>query len=78
LLETPKKIVAEPTIDLSAIEGDGAFPCPNCGLKISPEDLSDENYKVVETKIVKGELAELTIVCRKCDLKIRLTGFQQY
>jgi hypothetical protein len=77
MLKNPKKTLSEPTIDLSAIEGDGAFPCPNCGLKISPDDLSDENYRVIETKLVKGELAELVIVCRNCDVKIRLTGFQQ-
>ena len=26
------------TINLVALEGDGAFPCPKCGTMISPED----------------------------------------
>jgi ribosomal protein S27AE len=63
------------TIDLSKIEGKGDFPCPNCGVSISPDDESDEVYSVLETKVNGDSLEELVIQCNKCGSKIRLTGF---
>ena len=68
---------AEYTINLVAIEGDGSFQCPKCGVVISPEDETEENYKILETKVVDDELAELVISCGKCQTIIRITGFQQ-
>jgi len=68
---------AEYTINLVAIEGDGSFQCPKCGVPISPEDETEENYKILETKVVDDELAELVISCGKCEAIIKLTGFQQ-
>jgi len=64
------------TIDLTEIEGDGAFPCPKCGTVISPEDETEEVYKIVDTKVINDELAELVIMCSKCRSEIKLTGFQ--
>jgi predicted RNA-binding Zn-ribbon protein involved in translation (DUF1610 family) len=64
-------------IDLTLIEGDGSFPCPKCGMAISPEDESEDNYRIVDTKVVNDELVELVIVCGKCGSTIKLTGFQQ-
>jgi len=63
-------------IDLTQIEGDGSFPCPKCGTVISPEDETEEIYKIVDTKIVNDELVELVIMCGKCRSNIKLTGFQ--
>jgi len=63
------------TIDLSKIEGKGDFPCPNCGVSISPEDTTDNVYTIVETKVHDTSLEELVIQCNKCGSKIRLTGF---
>ena len=65
------------TINLVAIEGEGSFPCPKCGTTISPDDETEINYKIVDTKIVNEELAELVIACGKCRSIIRITGFQQ-
>lgn len=65
------------TINLALIEGDGSFPCPKCGMEISPEDETEDNYRIVDTKVVNDELAELVIVCGKCRSAIKLTGFQQ-
>ena len=62
-------------IDLDHVEGDGSFACPKCGLKISPDDNSD-NYEILDTKVVNDELAELVISCGKCGSQIKLTGFQ--
>ena len=66
----------EYTVNLVAIEGDGTFPCPKCGTTMSPEDETEENYRIVNTKIVNNELAELIIVCGKCGSIIKITGFQ--
>ncbi|MEM3641520.1 MAG: hypothetical protein QXH37_06340 [Candidatus Bathyarchaeia archaeon] len=63
------------TIDLTRIDGDGAFPCPKCGVLISPDDETEEVYQIVETKVKNDELAELTLMCNKCGSTIRLVGF---
>jgi len=65
------------TVDLTTIEGDGAFPCPKCGTMISPEDESEEIYKIVDTKVVNDELVELVVMCGTCRSTIKLGGFQQ-
>ncbi|MCK4439908.1 hypothetical protein KAU85_02880 [Candidatus Bathyarchaeota archaeon] len=62
-------------VDLTKIDGDGAFPCPKCGAMISPDDETEEVYTLVETKVRNDELAELVLVCNQCQSKIRLTGF---
>ena len=71
-----KKDDSEYKIDLVAMDGDGSFPCPKCGMPISPEDETEENYKIIDTKVVNDELAELVIACGKCRSTIILTGFQ--
>jgi predicted RNA-binding Zn-ribbon protein involved in translation (DUF1610 family) len=67
----------EHTINLAAIDGDGSFQCPSCGTSISPDDETEENYQIMDTKVVNDELAELVIACGKCGCIITLTGFQQ-
>ena len=62
-------------IDLAQVDGDGSFKCPKCGLAISPEDETEENYEIVDTKVKNDELVELVITCGKCESTIRLTGF---
>jgi ribosomal protein S27AE len=63
------------TVDLTKIDGDGAFTCPRCGSVISPEDETEENYLIVETKVKDDELAELVLMCNKCGSTIKLVGF---
>jgi len=65
------------TIDLTQIDGDGSFPCPKCGTVISPEDETEQVYKIVNTKVVNDVLVELIITCSECKTNIKLTGFQQ-
>ncbi|HDI07430.1 MAG TPA: hypothetical protein ENF76_03590 [Candidatus Bathyarchaeota archaeon] len=62
-------------IDLTKIDGDGSFPCPKCGVIISPDDETEEVYVIVDTKVKGEQLEELVIRCNKCGSKIRLTGF---
>jgi len=72
--ETVKKSMMY-TVDLTKIDGDGAFPCPKCGSIISPDDESEEVYQIVETKVKNDELAELMLTCNKCGTTIKLVGF---
>jgi predicted RNA-binding Zn-ribbon protein involved in translation (DUF1610 family) len=62
-------------IDLTKIDGDGAFPCPKCATVISPDDETDSNYEIVNTKVKNDELAELVVRCKRCQTTIKLTGF---
>ena len=62
-------------VDLTKIDGDGAFPCPKCGSIISPDDESEETYQITETKVKGDELAELMLTCNKCGSAIKLVGF---
>lgn len=63
-------------IDLTKIEGDGSFPCPKCGTVISPEDESEEIYKIINTKVINNQLVELVIECSSCGTNIVLKGFE--
>jgi ribosomal protein S27AE len=65
------------TVDLTKIDGDGSFSCPKCGTIISPEDESEEIYKIIDTKVNNDELVELMVMCGNCGTNIKLTGFQQ-
>jgi predicted RNA-binding Zn-ribbon protein involved in translation (DUF1610 family) len=64
------------SVDLTQIDGDGSFPCPKCGSVISPEDESEETYKIVNTRVVNDQLVELVVECTACGSTIRLTGFE--
>ena len=64
------------SIDLTKIDGDGSFPCPKCGVAISPEDESEEAYKIINTKVINDQLVELVIVCNNCGSTVSLTGFE--
>ncbi len=63
------------TVDLAKLEGEGDFPCPNCGIVISPEDETEDVYEIVSTKVNGEDLEELVIQCNRCKSKIRLVGF---
>ncbi|MGE5575303.1 MAG: hypothetical protein ACM3UL_04135 [Ignavibacteria bacterium] len=65
------------TVNMAKIEGDGSFQCTKCGKSISPDDDSEENYEILDTKCVNEELTELVISCAKCKSTIKLTGFQE-
>ena len=74
-----KKTLEKPeprSIDLTQIDGDGSFSCPKCGTLISPEDESEETYKILNTKVINDQLVELVVSCTNCGSIIRLTGFE--
>ena len=62
-------------LDLTKIDGDGDFPCPRCGIVISPEDSTEKKYSLLEPKINGGGLEEVVILCNSCGSHIHLTGF---
>ncbi len=64
------------SVDLTKIDGDGSFPCPKCGAVISPEDESEETYRIKNTKVINDQLVELIVECNSCGSTIRLTGFE--
>ena len=63
-------------VNLTEIHGEGDFPCPGCGILISPEDETEDVYRIVDTKVNGQDLEELVIQCNKCRSKIRLVGFK--
>jgi len=62
-------------VDLTELQGEGDFTCPSCGVVISPEDETEDVYKIVNTKVNGEALEELVIQCNRCKSKIRLVGF---
>ena len=69
------KQVGVSELDLTKIDGNGDFPCPTCGVTISPEDESEDVYVILEEKVNGDVLEEMVIQCKKCSCQIRLTGF---
>jgi len=52
-------------IDLNKIEGDGDFPCPSCGVIISPDDDSERVYKIIDMETFEdGSLKSLSLLCK--------------
>ena len=62
-------------IDLKKLEGKGDFSCPACGTVLSPEDESEEKYKVLDAESDESFLSALILQC-KCGKKIKLIGFR--
>ena len=62
-------------VNLAELQGEGDFPCPSCGVVISPEDETEDVYIILDTKVSGEDLEELVIQCNHCKSKIRLVGF---
>jgi hypothetical protein len=62
-------------VDLTKIDGNGDFSCPQCGIVLSPEDSTEEKYSIVEPKVKNNGLEEVVILCNGCGSHIHLTGF---
>jgi len=64
-------------INLNNIEGSGDFPCPSCGVIISPDDDSEKTYRIIDIETHKdGSLKTLSLLCKKCNATIILEGFE--
>lgn len=73
--EKKQKQLLVNVVDLTKIDGNGDFPCPTCGVTISPEDETEDVYIIIEEKVTGETLEELVIQCNACGCQIRLTGF---
>lgn len=63
-------------VDLSMMDRNGVFRCPDCGAKISPDDCSDEVYSILDINVKDYVLDEVIIRCNKCRSHTHLMGFQ--
>lgn len=62
-------------VDVAKTDRRGAFLCPVCDVKISPSDLSERTYSILEARMSDEGLTEVVICCKNCGNKISLTGF---
>jgi hypothetical protein len=74
-----QKITPQPhvyQVDLSKTSRNGAFPCPNCRARISPDDASELVYSIYEIVVTdNNNIDELVLYCKRCFSFIHLTGF---
>jgi hypothetical protein len=63
------------TIDLTKVKGNGKINCPKCGVEISPDDMTEEKYTILEPVVNKDCLEKIVLQCNKCGSKISLVGF---
>jgi DNA-directed RNA polymerase subunit RPC12/RpoP len=62
-------------VEVSETKRSGEFKCPKCGVRISPDDRSEDAYTILET-VMKGDcLEKLILQCNRCGSKIHLIGF---
>jgi len=61
---------------LTKIKGGGEFKCPRCGIRISPDDMTEDVYTIIETVTKEDGLEKLILECNRCKSIILLTGFQ--
>ena len=62
-------------VNLTKIDGPGDFNCPVCRTFISPDDMDEKTYKILEVRSEGNFLAEVLLQCNKCHNTIRLVGF---
>jgi len=63
------------TIDLTKTIGNGNVKCPKCGVEISPDDMSEDVYTVLQSIVNKDCLERVVLQCNRCGSKINLIGF---
>ena len=69
------KQIQSHVLDLTEMDWNGEFLCPECGNKISPDDCAEEGYSILEIKVKTQSLDEVISQCNKCATTIHLTGF---
>jgi len=62
-------------VDLFETEGRGEFKCPRCGVEISPDDSTEDAYKILDVAMKEDRLDKVILECNKCGSRIHLTGF---
>ena len=62
-------------VNLLETEERGEFRCPRCGVEISPDDATENVYRIVELVMNKDDLDKIVIECNDCGSIIHLIGF---
>ena len=62
-------------VDIANINGKGDFPCPICQAVISPDDIDEKVYKIIEVRCKGPFLDEVYLQCNKCRSIISMTEF---
>ena len=62
-------------VDLFETEGRREFKCPRCGAEISPDDTTENVYKILDVAMKENRLNKVILECNKCGSRIHLTGF---
>jgi hypothetical protein len=63
-------------LDVSKTDKEGSFLCPNCSVRISPDDHSDVIYSIYNIALTENnQVDELVLYCQRCGSFIHLTGF---
>jgi hypothetical protein len=70
------KLLLEYKVNLAKIDGSGDFPCLKCGVRMSPDDQTENTYSIKEIKTRRDRLEELVIQCKTCESLIHLAGFK--
>lgn len=76
-LDKRTQLVKAYKLDISETTCEGSFLCPNCGMKISPDDQSEATYIIADVKLKDNKLDEVTINCKRCLSNIYLSGFSE-
>jgi DNA-directed RNA polymerase subunit RPC12/RpoP len=71
-------VQADFEVEVKDLDQNGAFPCPKCESEISPDDDSEENYVIINTKTKGDQLISLTFECKKCRTRTLLKGFPEF
>ena len=62
-------------VNIAEIEGFGDFSCSVCGSNISPDDTTEDNYKILEIRLIDGFPDEILLQCNECHNIISVIGF---
>jgi predicted RNA-binding Zn-ribbon protein involved in translation (DUF1610 family) len=62
-------------VDLTKTKGKGEFKCPKCGIGISPDDMTENTYTILDTVMKGDSLEKIVLKCNKCGSEIHLKGF---
>jgi hypothetical protein len=75
MTQTSNQQTKQNAVDISKINRNGSFLCPNCKTRISPDDHSETTYTIYEIVAVGSSLQELVLYCKNCCSFIHLKGF---
>ena len=68
----------EYVISVHELENDASFKCPRCGVCISPDDETNDNYEILDPKVNdKDHLSDVVFQCKRCGCIITVTGFSE-